>query len=86
MQPHICYICGKSNPDDTDAEWVKFKDFTETDPGDLGSATGQEFFCGEHIHEAKKLSYLTRIEALKLLDQTYPKEQIKKTWWEKIFS
>jgi hypothetical protein len=40
MQPYICYICGKSNPDDTDAEWVKFKDFTEVDSSFLGDDEG----------------------------------------------
>jgi hypothetical protein len=86
MQPYICYICGKSNPDDTDAEWVKFKDFTEVDSSFLGDDEGKEYFCGEHIDHAKELSHLTMDEALKIINEAYPKEAPKKRLFEKIFS
>lgn len=76
MQPAICCICGKCPKSSVGkGDWVEFAEYTNTDTFELSHPEGLEYYCGEHIEEARKLVHLTSAEALKILRSKYPLPQ-----------
>ncbi|MBN2890738.1 MAG: hypothetical protein JXL97_02635 [Bacteroidales bacterium] len=78
MRPPICAICDKDFYDEggmvqfalTEKDKENLKRFEE--PGFVGHPPGLEWFCEEHIKEAKSLSHLTLPEAYKIMTQKKP--------------
>lgn len=74
MRPPICVLCGKyleageggliyfkERP--SDLEWIQ----RMKEKGMVGHPPYAEWFCGEHISEAEKLSHLTVDQAIRQL-------------------
>ncbi len=77
MRPPICAVCNKRFSEG--GGLIQFK-LSETDkerkklfdqPGFVGHPPGLEWFCSEHINEAKKLKHLTLPEAMKILREKF---------------
>ena len=63
MRPPICALCnGRFDP--KDGGTVRFADYEPLPEGMVGHPKGLEWFCGEHIHDAKARSHLTTKEAI----------------------
>lgn len=93
MKPAVCNICGKTPSSTEDnGDWVKFLDYDNEAPTTISHANGLEYFCGEHINEARRLDNINVQEALIKLNEIYPHKEIEaadskpeKKWWTIFF-
>jgi hypothetical protein len=79
MNPTECQICGLCSADEKDGregDWVKFANYNQLEVESLEQPTGLEFFCSEHLYQAKRLSHLTAGNAISQLRLTLKDEII----------
>lgn len=87
MKPAICCVCGKSPASIGDGDWVKFLDYDKEGTIELSHPRGLQYFCNEHIKEARSLINLTSDDALNKLktihsiDSTNESSHISKKNW-----
>ncbi|TFF97318.1 MAG: hypothetical protein EU547_04665 [Promethearchaeota archaeon] len=83
MRPPICAICGKESMEPDDIGLVSFAK-TESNKkwekkskkkGFVGHPPWQEWFCKDHIKEAKKLTHLSLGEAMEKLNKKFNTEK-----------
>lgn len=75
MRPPICAICDKDFDLDSKGDLLEFVESEEDKQfnqrlaasGHTGHPAHQEWFCAKHIKKARKLTHLTRREALQAL-------------------
>ena len=78
MMPPICHICAKDllpneggliyfSEDENDRRINKKFEL----PGYTGHPSNAFWFCNDHYNEAKKLSFLNKMEALKILNEKF---------------
>ena len=79
MKPPFCDICGKGFDPDKEGDLVYFKETEKGREFDRrareehieGHPPDAEWYCGEHVGEAKKLKHLTIEEATQVLKKKF---------------
>ena len=78
MKPAVCSICGKTPlSTDGDGDWVEFLDYDSEAELTYSHPKGLEYFCGEHISQARCLDNMNASEALEKLNEIFSNEMVK---------
>lgn len=90
MKPAICSVSGKPPASKSDGDWVKFKDYDEGSVTQLSHPVGLEFFSGEYVEEARKLSHMNSIDAVNKMKTMYLRDSVSQVdhiyeskWWKR---
>jgi hypothetical protein len=90
MKPAICPVCNTSSMQSPKGEWVTFLDYNRLDEEEIGHPEGLEWFCANHLSEAKLLSGKNVADAIEELQNKHPvtknfnTDDEKKPWWQRL--
>ena len=73
MKPAICNLCGKPrSSEEGKGDWLEFLDYENEEPVMITHPQGLEYYCDEHLEDARRLVHLNSIKVLEKLRQMYP--------------
>ncbi len=72
MKPAVCCICGKASAFIDDGDWIEFRDCDSERTPQLSHPVGLEYFCNQHIEEARRFINMSSVDALYKLNAIYP--------------
>jgi hypothetical protein len=70
MKPAICIICGKSSSL-IEGDWVEFSDYVPLLKDEIGHPKGLEWFCCNHLSDAKSFANHPSEDGIKLLKNKF---------------